>query len=82
MTARESLIEAAETLASNLSLRALTASEQAAAVDTILHLASCARRLDEALRRVIEWPLPQGSVETYSLPPWLARDSREALGDA
>lgn len=31
------------------------------------------------LRRVLEWPLPQGSVESYSLPSWLAREARLAL---
>jgi hypothetical protein len=33
----------------------------------------------EALRDVLEWPLPQGTVETYSLPPWLAAKARAVL---
>jgi hypothetical protein len=32
-----------------------------------------------ALVRVLEWPLPQGTVETYSLPKWLAKEARAAL---
>lgn len=36
-------------------------------------------QLDFALRRVLEWPLPNGTVETGALPAWLARIARDAL---
>lgn len=29
------------------------------------------------LRRVLEWPTPNGTVETYTLPRWLAKAARE-----
>ncbi len=35
--------------------------------------------LVEALERVLSWPLPQGTVESYSLPQWLAKEARAAL---
>ena len=30
-----------------------------------------AEGLAVALRRVLDWPLPDGSVKTYALPGWL-----------
>ncbi len=38
-----------------------------------------AEAMRHVLRRVLEWPLPQGTVESYSLPAWLAREARLAL---
>ncbi len=35
--------------------------------------------LREALEKVLTWPLPNGTVETYSLPKWLAQQARAAL---
>lgn len=35
---------------------------------------------ERALRRVLEWPLPQGTVETWALPEWLALEARAVLG--
>lgn len=40
-----------------------------------------AEQAREVLKQVLEWPLPQGTVETYSLPGWLARKARAAVGD-
>jgi hypothetical protein len=38
-------------------------------------------QLKAALRQVLSWPLPKGTVETYSLPGWLAKLAHDALGD-
>ena len=37
--------------------------------------------LTAALYRVLDWPLPEGDVETYALPGWLAKLAHDALGD-
>lgn len=33
----------------------------------------------EMLRRVLEWPNPNGTIEDAYLPPWLAKEARAAL---
>jgi hypothetical protein len=48
---------------------ALSASEQPARLEKLAEA-------QEALRRVLEWPVPQGTVGTYVLPGWLARKAR------
>jgi hypothetical protein len=35
--------------------------------------------LEEALLRVLSWPLPDGTVEQWALPPWLSQMARRAL---
>lgn len=35
-----------------------------------------------ALRRVLDWPLPDGSVKTYALPKWLWQIAESALAKA
>ncbi len=40
---------------------------------------SALERVADTLNEVLNWPLPQGTVETYSLPRWLAKQARDAL---
>lgn len=55
---------------------------EAAAILALDRLAARVHTLEQALKRVLDWPLPyvpNATVETYSLPGWLAKEARDAL---
>jgi hypothetical protein len=45
-------------------------------------LMAAAPELLAILVRVLDWPLPEGSVRTYSLPQWLADEAQAAIDKA
>lgn len=50
-----------------------------AALDRLAAAEAQRDALAEALERVLSWSLPEGTIETWALPEWLAREVRAAL---
>jgi mannose/cellobiose epimerase-like protein (N-acyl-D-glucosamine 2-epimerase family) len=38
-------------------------------------------KLVDVFERVLAWPNPNGTIEEYYLPPWLAAEARKAIDD-